>query len=181
MPGPQHNHKFDEVVDAHYQRIFRGAVSVTGDRDLAEELVQETFLVAFKKFDSFAGTASPFTWLYGIMLNKYRDYCRRRKLLRRLGFARADHNPGETNNVRAEILPLADQVANRDDSQLLIKAVDRLPFKLRTVIAMHYFDDLSLIEIGKILSCRLGTVKSRVFNARKRLYQALKGKLRNDR
>lgn len=181
MPEQEAREEFTEVVDACYERIFRGAVAVAGDRHLAEELVQETLVTAFKKFDHFSGNSSPFTWLYGIMLNKYRDHCRKKRLLRRLGFVGAGENREETNNVRAADIILADELASRDDCGVLVDAVGRLPFKLRTVTAMYYFDDLSLIEIGKILNCRLGTVKSRVFNARKRLYQALKGKLRNDR
>jgi len=179
MPGQQDTQNFADVADAHYRRIFRGALSLTGDRHLAEELVQETFLVALRKYENFTGAASLFTWLYGIMLNKYRDHCRRRRLLSRLGFVRAEDNLVATSNTGTENPSQADRAANRDDNHLLVEAVERLPFKLRTVIAMHYFDDMSLNEIAAILNCRLGTVKSRVFNARKRLYRTLKGKLRN--
>ena len=180
MPGQQDRQDFTEVVDANYKRLFRGALSVTGDRHLAEEIVQETFVVAFRKFDTFSGKASPFTWLYGIMLNKYRDHCRKRRLLRRLGFVRADVNPADIENSRTAHSSLGDKLAKSDEGEVLTKAVDRLPFKLRTVVAMHYFDGLPIHEISKILQCRLGTVKSRLFNARKRLYQSLRGKVRND-
>lgn len=179
MPWQRDRQDFAEVVDANYKRIFRGALSLTGDRHLAEEIVQETFILAFRKFDSFSGRSSPFTWLYGIMLNKYRDHCRKKRLLRRLGFVRADTNPGETRNVEAADSSLGDELANSDEGELLTKAVDRLPFSMRTVIAMHYFDDLTLREIAGILNCRVGTIKSRLFNARKRLYHALRGKLKN--
>ncbi len=179
MPGQRDRQDFAEVVDANYKRIFRGALSLTGDRHLAEEIVQETFVLAFKKYDGFSGRSSPFSWLYGIMLNKYRGHCRKKRLLRRLGFVRADTNPGETRNVEASGSSLAAQLANHDEGELLTKAVERLPFKLQAVVAMHYFDDLPLKEIAQILHCRLGTVKSRVFNARKRLYHALRGRLQN--
>ncbi len=179
MPGQQDRQKFADVVDANYKRIFRGALSLTGDRRLADEIVQETFVLAFKKYDGFSGRASAFTWLYGIMLNKYRDHCRRRKMLRRLGFVRADANLGKTKNIEVAGSSPAAQLANHDEGELLTKAVERLPFKLRAVIAMHYFDDLPLKEIAGILNCRLGTVKSRLFNARKRLYHALRGKVKN--
>ncbi len=179
MPGQENRHGFAEVVDANYRRIFRGALSVTGDRHLAEEIVQETFVVAFRKFDTFSGSSSAFTWLYGIMLNKYRDHCRKRKRLRRLGFVPADANPGETQSIEAVDSSLSAELANSDEGEFLAGAVDRLPFKLRAVVAMHYFDDLSLKEIAEILNCRLGTVKSRLFNARKHLYHALRGKVRD--
>jgi RNA polymerase sigma-70 factor (ECF subfamily) len=179
MPEQKARETFAEVVDACYERIFRGAVAVAGDRDLAEELVQETFVTAFKKFDRFSGNSSPFTWLYGIMLNKYRDHCRKKRLLRRLGFVRAGENRVEANNVGAADIILADELASRDDCGVLVDAVGRLPFKLRTVTAMYYFDDLPLDQIAGVLNCRVGTVKSRLFNARERLCQALKGKLKD--
>ncbi len=177
MPGQRDVQKFTEVVNGHYERLFRGALSVTGDRYLAEEIVQDTFILAFRKFDTFTGRSSVFTWLYGIMLNKYRDHCRKGKLLRRLGFCRAPSNPVEIKNVKDESCWPADKLANRDDTGVIVQAVEKLPFKLRTVVTMHYFDDLSLSEIAAILNCCLGTVKSRLFNARKRLHRALKGKL----
>jgi RNA polymerase sigma-70 factor (ECF subfamily) len=71
-------------------------------------------------------------------------------------------------------------LASRNEGELLMQAVDGLPFKMRTVIAMHYFHDLTLKEIAEVLGCSPGTVKSRLFNARKRLYRVLRGKVRGD-
>jgi len=179
MPARQDRQKFADIADANYGRIFRGALSLTGDRHAAEEIVQETFLVAFRKFGRFTGKSSAFSWLYGIMLNKYREHFRKIRLVKRLGFVRANVNSGETGNVRPINSPAGVELANSEESELLMKAVDRLPFKLRAVVAMHYFDDLSLRDIAEILNCRPGTVKSRLFNARKRLYQSLRGKVKD--
>ena len=180
MPGQQDRSDFNQVVDANYQRIFRGALSVTGDRHLAEEIVQDTFVVACRKFGGFSGRSSAFTWLYGIMLNKYRDYCRKQKRLRRLGIVRTEDNPGETRKVEDENSSTTDTLLSRDEGGFVMEAVDGLPFKMRTVIAMHYFHDLTLNEIGEVLRCSPGTVKSRIFNARKRLYRVLRGKVKGD-
>ena len=53
----------DEIVDAYYERIYHGALCLTWDKDLAEEIVQETFVAVFKKPGSFSGRSSVFTWL----------------------------------------------------------------------------------------------------------------------
>ena len=177
MPGQEKSQQFTNVVDAYYERIFRGALSVTRDRRLAEEIVQETFVSAFKKFDSFSGRSSVFTWLYRIMLNNYCKHCRRRKLMSRLGFVRADANSGQTRNAMSRDSSPAAKVANSEEREMLRKAVDELPTKLRVVVALHYFDGLPLNEIAGIVGCRLGTVKSRLFKARKQLCQILQGKL----
>jgi RNA polymerase sigma-70 factor (ECF subfamily) len=180
MPGQRHRQKFAEVVDANYKRIFRGALSVTGDRHLAEEIVQDTFVVAFKKFGGFSDRASAFTWLYGIMLNKYRDHCRRGKLRKRLGFVRGNPDGEEIGRVVASDSTLAENLARHDEGNLLMRAVEKLPFRMRTVVAMHYFDGLRLSEIAEVLQCRPGTVKSRLFSARKRLYDVLRQKIKGD-
>ncbi len=180
MSGQQDRPDFGQVVDANYQRVFRGALSVTGEHHLAEEIVQDTFAVACRKFGGFSGRSSAFTWLYGIMLNKYRDHCRKYRRLRRLGIVRTEDNPGETRKVEDENSSTAEALLSRDEGGLVMQAVDGLPFKMRTVIAMHYFDDMTLNEIADVLRCSPGTVKSRLFNARKRLYGILREKLRGD-
>ncbi len=181
MADHRERQKFAEVVDAYYERIFRGAMSVVGDKHLAEEIVQETFVSAFKKFHSFSGRSAVFSWLYGIMLNKYRDHCRRRKLLKRLGFVRGDVSPCHSENANFKAsCPYADpyaELARSEESRLLIKAVYQLPAKLREVVAMRYFDGLPLNDMAEILKCRLGTVKSRLSRARERLLQSLQREL----
>ncbi len=95
----------------------------------------------------------------------------------RLGFVRADANSGQTRNAMSRDSSPAAKVANSEERELLRNAVDKLPTKLRVVVALHYFDGLPLNEIAGIVGCRLGTVKSRLFSARKRLCQIPQGKL----
>jgi RNA polymerase sigma-70 factor (ECF subfamily) len=177
MASDHDHHKFAEVVDAHYESIFRGAISVARDKHIAEEIVQETFVSAFKKFDSYSGRSSVFTWLYGIMLNKYRDYCRKRRLLKRLGFMRGETSLSGTTNASSRDPSPHAELANSEECALLMGAVDRLPVKLRVVVAMRYFDGLPLNEIASILTCSLGTVKSRLSRAKERLSDLLRKEL----
>jgi len=62
---------FSVIAEQHYDRIFRGAICVTGDRDAAEDIAQETFLLALRNYQSFNARSSVFTWLYRIMLRVY--------------------------------------------------------------------------------------------------------------
>jgi RNA polymerase sigma-70 factor (ECF subfamily) len=177
MPGQHVHQRFDEIVNAYYERVLRGALSVTGDKHLAEEIVQETFLAAFRKFESFSGKSSVFTWLYAIMLNKFREHCRSSRQLKRMRFVITEADPAQAlKGDSGDRSPYA-QLAHSEMSELLIEAVYKLPIKLRTVVAMHYFDDLTLNEVAQILGCRLATVKSRLFRSKKRLRQSLLGRL----
>lgn len=177
MPDQQDHHEFDEIVEAYYERIFRGALSVTGDKHLAEEIVQETFLSAFKTLHTFSGRSSVFSWLYTIMLNKHRDHCRRVSLRKRLGLVRSDAGPARPGTVTSAGPSPYAELARSERRELLRRAVYKLPVKLREVVAMHYFDDLSLSEVAAILDCNVETVKSRLFRSRKRLRRTLRGKL----
>ncbi len=177
MSGQNEKQDFAQVVDSHYQRIFRAAVSLTRDCHLAEDVAQETFLAAFRKFDAFSGRSSVFTWLYRIMLNNFSKHWRRRSLLRRLGFVRmSDNLDGSVGLSSGNPSPSAELV-NSEERKLLMKTVDGLPAKLRVVVAMHYFDEMPLKEIAEVLQCGLGTVKSRLFHARKRLCKKLQREL----
>ena len=178
MPDHRDHQGFDAVVDAYYERILRGALSVTGDRYLAEDIVQETFLSAFRKFDRFSGKSSAFTWLYAIMLNKFRMHCRKEKRRNRLGSLPIGDHPGWPDNVAWSHRSPYAELANSELSESLIEAIYKLPVKLREVVAMHYFDDLRLTEVAGILGCRLATVKSRLFRSKERLRQTLRGRLR---
>ncbi len=180
MSGQQQPQDFGQVVDAYYERIFRGAMSVARDRHLAEEIAQETFVAAFRKFDGFSGRSSVFTWLYRIMLNNYCRHCRRKSLLRRLGFVRSSSNPGQVTHVESGDCSPATELASAERRELVVKAVDGLPTNLRMVVAMHYFDGLDVKEIAEVLNCGLGTVKSRLFNARKRLCRTLERIFRHE-
>ena len=165
-----------DPISVHYERIFRAALSLTWEQHLAEDIAQETFRAAFRKLDSFSGRSTAFTWLYRIMLNKYRDHWRKKSLLRRLGLVRGEANAEEAERVRSKDPSPAAELERTEERECVRMAVGNLPRKLHLVVVMHYFDDLPLAEVSRILNCRLGTVKSRLFAARKRLHQSLEGK-----
>ena len=80
MQGRAVNEKdFQTLVHEHYDRIFRAARFMCGDQYAAEDLVHETFLAAAQSFGRFQGRSSVYTWLYGIMLNKFRRWIRKRR------------------------------------------------------------------------------------------------------
>jgi RNA polymerase sigma-70 factor (ECF subfamily) len=177
MPDHRDHRGFDAVVNAYYERILRGALSVTGDRHLAEDIVQETFLLAFRKFDSYSGESSVFTWLYAIMLNRFRMHWRKTKRRKRLHSLPIGDNPAWPTNLTSSHRSPYAELADSELSEWLIEAIYKLPVKLREVVAMHYFDDLTLNEVAAILKCRLATVKSRLFRSKERLRQTLRGRL----
>ena len=175
-----------EALVVHYQnRIYNHVARMVQDSAEAEDLAQETFVRAYQALPHFRGEASFQTWLYRIASNLATDASRRRKrrqwqtvsldepldeedspIARDLADGAA-RTPGEV----AESGSLRDQVWS---------AISELSDKLRPVVVLYDLQGLSYEEIAKLLGCPLGTVKSRLFNARCQLRDKLRRRLPED-
>lgn len=165
------DHSLEQLAHDHYDRLFRAAVFMCGREDAAEDLVQETFLGAAKSLKSFEGRSSRYTWLYGIMLNKFRAWLRNKKgPISLQDLARHGDEEGDP----ADMLPDDDvgvlhRVASRETAEIVRAAIQRLPAHHRDVLVRRYLEKMSYEDIARALSCPLGTVKSRVHYALKRI------------
>lgn len=157
---------FDELVKRHQGSIFNLTRVLThGDAD-AEDLVQETFVRAFRAIARFRGESAFRTWLSRIAVNVVRNHLDRRGRRPITIDAEADeHDPG-----------LLEALAAGDDLETTIgrrQAIDRalaaLPEALRTVITLRDVQGLEYHEIATVMKVPMGTVESRVFRARRRL------------
>jgi RNA polymerase sigma factor (sigma-70 family) len=162
---------FGALVDAYADVAFRTAYLVTGDASEAEDAAQEAFVKAYRALDRFR-EGSPFRpWLLRIVGNTARN--RRRSAGRRLGLRlRAQ---AETPIGAAAPSPESELI-REERRRALLDAVDALPVDDRLVIGARYFLDLSEGEIASLAGVARGTVKSRLFRARRRLAQALRGR-----
>lgn len=162
---------FDELYTRYAPAIYRLGWAMLKQTQAAEDVVQETFLRAYKARRRFDPSRASFgTWLYQIALNYCRSHLRRKRLLtvpwlRHTGEALdpADPSPGpESNALRGEF------------QRQLWTAVQNLSDPLREVITLHYYMELTAVEIAAILNCPEGTIYSRLHNARRRLAETLK-------
>lgn len=158
-----------QLVDQHLDRIHRAALVLSGNPWDAEDLVQETFLLAARKIDGFRGDSAPYTWLYGILLNVERRHRRRHGTWRRkLDTLYQHYDP------RSQSVPSADravQVAEWKAS--LWSQVARLPDAQRQTLVLRFSEGLQYEEIAQVLSVPLGTVKSRIHHGLSRLREQL--------
>jgi RNA polymerase sigma-70 factor (ECF subfamily) len=139
------------------ESLFR---QLTGDRDVAEEMVQETFVRALRSARRFEGKSSVWTWLCTIGLNCLRDRLRRKKARRRW---RDTEGKLEGVEYRGPS-PLA-LATHEDELRALRGAVERLPGNLREVVVLHYFQEMSLGQVADVLGLGYGTVKYRARKA----------------
>jgi RNA polymerase sigma-70 factor (ECF subfamily) len=142
----------------------------------AEDLTQETFVRAYMNIKSFQSRASLNTWLYRIATNVCIDHSRKSRKLRDI----TAHVPIDDEGDLDIVGELPDErfdpqavLLNRELGARLEQSVRSLPEKLRSVILLHDIEGLPYDEIAHILDCPLGTVKSRLFNARSALRDKL--------
>jgi len=167
--------EFHNLVHQHYDRIFRAARFMCNGQQAAEDLVHDTFLAAAESWKRFQGRSSTYTWLYGIMLNKFRRSMRKRSTKVISLQQRADEDALSIGDMLESDNPLPqDDIERRETIRHVRAAVLELPAEHRSVIALRFVEGLSYQEIGEALGCPLGTVKSRIHYALEKIGARLK-------
>ena len=166
------DHAFTLLMRRHKEGIYRFVRRYVRDADAAVEVVQETFVAAWRALGRF-DERRPFpVWLRAIALNKCRD-CGRRQLVRRLAFGDKD---AESPEAQRQADPGPDGEAVLVAAQrraALSAAISRLPAKLKEPLLLTYFDDLSQQEAADLLGISVKAVETRIYRARQRLADEL--------
>lgn len=163
------------LLIARYQdRIYTLAYSFVRESDDALDLVQETFVKAYRGIERFRGSASFYTWLYRIAVNTCKDHLRKRGC--RPAISLEDDQLQESGYEPVARDRHSDPVGVAETKELrtaVHAAVSQLPEKLRTAIVLHDIQGLPQQEVAAIMNCPLGTVKSHVFRGRTQLRKML--------
>jgi len=156
---------FDGLVRLHQARLHRQALQLCRDPDTAEDLVQETCIEAWKSLRRYNGRCQFSTWLYAILLHRYKKYLRYISLRPSVsGMPDAPESAPGQGCADAAVAAL-----EREGRERLRLRVDGLPAIHRDVILLRFFADASLNEIAGVLNCSVGTVKSRLHHALEKL------------
>jgi RNA polymerase sigma-70 factor (ECF subfamily) len=158
---------FEALYEMHKASIYRTGLAITNDRSVAEEILQDTFLRAFKHIDRVYEDVSLAPWLYRIAVNLAYDWTIKHKR-----WLAALNDIVDRFVMPTSPLPER-SVEERELQDLLYEAVNRLEFKQRATLVLFYLQDFSLAEIAEIMECPVGTVKSRLHYARENLRQEL--------
>lgn len=133
----------ERVVREHYDRLYRLAYVMSGNGADAADLTQETVATALEHWGTFRGDARPSTWLIGILRNKFRESLRRRR------------------RAPAPVSP--DPAPDLDP---LRAAIPTLPEPQRTTLFLFYYEQMDYATIARTLAIPIGTVRSRLHEAR---------------
>lgn len=156
----------DEFVAKVFPSLHRAAWRMTGDASAAEDLAQETLIVAMRTWNTFQGRSSRSTWLHGILIQLTRKHFRslarfRRRIERYVGLS------GKTETQPDS----AEAVASEEWRQSIWSQVQTLPRHQAEAITLRYGQQLTYDEIAAAVGCAVGTAKSRVHEGIKRLRQ----------
>ncbi|MFB3817371.1 MAG: sigma-70 family RNA polymerase sigma factor [Candidatus Methylomirabilales bacterium] len=167
---------FGVLVERHQHRAFNLAYRLVRNREDALDVAQEAFARAYASLGSFKGQASFTTWLHRIVVNQAIDWLRRG---RRTEAAYDDQRPAPEDAAADPAAPddPASLLQHKQVQALLAEGLDRLPPAHRAVLVLREVEGMSYDEIGRAVGCSLGTVMSRLFYARRKLRQALEGRL----
>jgi RNA polymerase sigma-70 factor, ECF subfamily len=167
---------FEPLVEKYRQRVWRLAYNVLRDREEAWDVAQEAFIKAYQALPSFRGQSAFYTWLYRITMNVAADRARSRAAQgRAFGTERVPEEDWErviTDPNPAEASP-ADAASRREERRKIMRALDQLSEDHRRIIMLGDLEGLSYREIAETLEIPMGTVMSRLHNARKRLRDVL--------
>ncbi len=159
--------RFGEIVARHRDRVYRFVLLKVQDRTVAEDLAQDTFVEAYRSLARFDGRSRFSTWLCGIALNITRNYGNRAPE-RKYRFDPATVMDGMASSA---LSPL-EETLRAEQMAMLRRALGALTADLREPLLMVTLEELSYEEVGRLLGIPAGTVKSRVFRARRELRTA---------
>ena len=160
---------FTALVELNQERLFASMIQVTGSPDEAEEVVQEAFIRAFMKLDTFQRNSQFFTWLYRIAFNS--ALTRKRRKRARISL---DHWRENNGLEVADPSDAVDEPMLRQERVDLVRAaIEILSEDHRAILVLREMQERSYEDIAEILDISIGTVRSRLSRARNQLKATL--------
>jgi RNA polymerase sigma-70 factor, ECF subfamily len=168
---------FGTLVRRHQARAFNLAYQIVRNREDALDISQEAFARAYTSLSAFKGEATFTTWLHRIVVNLAIDSVRRKQRARIATYDDTRIVPEERDAGLTSLEDPATELETKQVRALLAHGIARLPPAQRAVLVLREIEGMSYEEISRAVGCTLGTVMSRLFYARRRLQQVLKGHL----
>ena len=163
----------DRLIEQYQHRLLRYLVHLSGNRELAEDLFQETWIRVLERGHQYDGRHEFSTWLFAVARNLTLDYLRKKKPVSLDGLMedeeRAPFEPADTRPVAWEV------VQQHEQAERISAALAGIPVEYREAIVLRFQDGLALEEIATVTNAPLGTVKSRLYRGLNLLMGQLEG------
>jgi RNA polymerase sigma-70 factor (ECF subfamily) len=163
----------DRLIERYHYRLFRYLLCLSGNRETAEDLFQETWLRVLERGTQYDGKSKFEAWLFTVARHLVIDLQRRRQF-RFLDLLDAESDAQPPTIVQDQPSAL-ERVAQRETSEWVGAAMAGLPASYREVLVLRFQEDMALEEIAEVVSAPLPTVKSRLYRALEAMRQLLAG------
>lgn len=168
--------EFEELAIPHLDSLYSGAMRMTRNPAEAEDLVQETMLLAFRHFDQYKRGTNIRAWLFRILTNTFiNSYRKKSREPERVDLPEVEDfyflNEVSRNNQGSE--NPESQVLGKFVHEDIMAAIDKLPEEFRMVVILNAVEGFAYQEIADILGIPIGTVRSRLYRGRKLLQKLL--------
>ncbi len=158
---------FNKLITIYYPYVSKFLLKLTTNEEITQDLVQETFLKLIINIDKFdiKGKATFSTYLMKIAKNCYLDYLKKnRKISSEIDI-----------ETVSDIILLEDKLEEKEEIDNILKQIDQLPFEQAQAIKMKYLEEYSLKEIAEKMGTKSITIKSRIYEGKKKLEKRIKG------
>lgn len=167
---------FGLLVEKYHRKLGRLLSRMIRDQAEVEDVVQESFIKAYRALNSFRGDSAFYTWLYRIGINTAKNYLvsmgRKPQVMQDIEIDDVE-NFEEGNDMRTMETPET-SLMTKEIAQTVNDAIACLPDELRTAITLRELEGLSYEEIATVMQCPIGTVRSRIFRARETIAAKLR-------
>jgi RNA polymerase sigma-70 factor (ECF subfamily) len=163
----------DRLIEQYQHRLLRYLVHLSGNRELAEDLFQETWVRVLERGHQYDGRHEFSTWLYAVARNLTLDFLRKKGPISLDGLMESeDHAPLEPADAR----PAAWEVVQQhEQAERINAALVSIPVEYRETVVLRFQEGLALEEIATVTGAKLGTVKSRLYRGLNLLMEQLEG------
>ncbi len=167
---------FALLVEKYQRKLGRLLARMIRDQAEVEDVVQESFIKAYRALPNFRGDSAFYTWLYRIGINTAKNHLvamgRRPSLSTDIEVEDAE-NFEDGDELRTTDTPET-ELMTKELAQTVKQAIEALPQELKTAISLRELDGLSYEEIAELMQCPIGTVRSRIFRARESVAEKLR-------
>ncbi|MDA1339221.1 MAG: RNA polymerase sigma factor RpoE [Proteobacteria bacterium] len=167
---------FGILVEKYHKKLFRLLSRMVRDQSEIEDIVQDSFIKAYRAINNFRGDSAFYTWLYRIGINTAKNHLvslgKRPKAMDEVEIEDIENFEGgyEMRNLDTP----ESLLMNQEIVAAVSETIDTLPEELKEAISLREMDGLSYEEIAEIMQCPIGTVRSRIFRAREAIAEKLK-------
>lgn len=152
---------YSVLVRRHQKGLLRLSMRFVKDMDSAQDIVQDSFIKAYEKLNSFEGRSSFKSWLFQIAINTARNKLRENR-----------HDMTDIENVHLAVGASAESsLVHSAVSEIISQEVEKLPFKQRTALVLRVYEDMSFKEIAEVMECPYDTAKANYRHALLKLRQ----------